>query len=435
MALLPEAERRKRVSKLSDAQAREIRYAWWFHARPNQWWPDWDWRVWLLLAGRGFGKTRTGAEWVHDQAMNQGKRRIALVARSAADIREVMIEGQSGLLNVGEPSSRPVYQPSRRRLTWPNGAIATTYSADEPEALRGPNHDAAWADELATWRYNDAWTQLMLGLRIGDNPQCVVTTTPRPKKLIRDLRKAKTTALTTGTTYENRQNLAEAWFTEIITQYEGTTLGRQELMAELIEDMPGALWRRKEMIDKYRVNVCPDLAVGVVAVDPAVTAKSESNETGIIWGGMTDNSHIYVTGDHSGVVSSNVWAKRAITAYQENSLDRIVYEANQGGDLVKDVLMAAAKGVKPEVVIRDVWASRGKRTRAEPIAALYERGLVHHVGGLPELEDQLCNWVPGEGDSPDRLDALVWMATSLVKGESGGVVSPQSSDGPSKHRV
>ena len=386
-------------------------YDWPFWARPNQLPPQGDWRVWLLLAGRGFGKSRTGAEWVREQVESGRSRRIALVAPTAADVRDVMIEGESGLLAICPPWNMPVYESSKRRLTWPNGAIATTYSAEEPDRLRGPQHDAAWCDEVAAWRYPETWDMLMFGLRLGVDPRCVVTTTPKPIPIVRNLLKSPTTAITRGSTYENRANLAEAFFEQIVAQYEGTRLGRQELYAEVLDDVEGALWTRA-LIDQHRVKVAPELKRIVVAIDPAITASDDSDETGIVVAGLGVDNHGYALDDLSLRASPDGWARRAVAAYHARKADRIVAEVNQGGDMVEYTI----RTVDPRASIKKVHAARGKQTRAEPIVALYEQGRIHHVGVLPQLEEQMCNWVPGM-DSPDRMDAAVWAFTELMLGQ------------------
>jgi phage terminase large subunit-like protein len=395
--------------KMTDEQALELLFDWDIWSRPKQREPQGDWRVWLILAGRGFGKTRTGAEYIRKQVEKNICGRIALVGRTAADVRDVMVEGESGILAASHPNRRPKYEPSKRRLTWPNGAIATTYSADEPDTLRGPQHDGFWADEPAAWKYDDTWDQLMFGLRLGKNPRGVATTTPRPTKLIKSLVASPTTYVTRGNTYENRAHLAPAFLEQIIRKYEGTRLGRQELNAEILEDTEGALWQRDSMLEAYRVTKHPPLIRIGVAVDPSVTSGEGSAETGIIAGGIAENGHAYILDDCSVLASPREWAASAIVAYHKNFADFIVGETNQGGDMVETII----RGIDTNVAFRGVRATRGKYTRAEPVAALYERGLVHHVGAFPELEDQLCSWTQGE-KSPDRLDALVWLLTALM---------------------
>lgn len=365
------------------------------------------------MAGRGFGKTRTGAEFIRDQVENAGKRRIALVGRTSSDVRDVMVEGESGLLGVSPPWFRPVYEPSKRRLTWPNGAVATTYTSDKPDQLRGPQHDLAWADELATWRYPEAWDMLMLGLRTGSRPRAVATTTPRPIRLIRNLveRDGEDVVMVRGTTYENLHNLAPTFKEQIIRQYEGTRLGQQELEAILLDEVPGALWARAD-IEKPRVQKHPDLARVVVGVDPAATSGDEANQTGIIVAGRVEDEG-YVLEDKTLRASPEGWATAAINAYLDHKADLIIAEDNNGGEMVESTIKTAAKNMKVSVNVKRIRASRGKHTRAEPIAAMYEQGRIHHVGSFPELEDQMCTWVPGE-DSPDRMDAMVWAMTDLL---------------------
>lgn len=384
-------------------------YDWQFWARPEQLPPDGDWRVWVIQAGRGFGKTRTGAEWVRSLAEQGKASRIALVGRTPADIRDIMIEGESGLLAICPPDNRPHWSPSLRRLAWPNGVIATTYSGADPDILRGPQHDAAWCDELASWKYAQAtWDNLMFGLRLGDDPRCVVTTTPKPIPLFKDLVKRKTTRVTRGSTYDNIGNLASAFIEQIVAQYEGTRLGQQELKGEIIDDNPGALWKR-DQIEALRVLKAPELVRIVVGVDPEGSSGEGSAETGIIGVGLGVDGHLYVMADNSLRATPNGWARAAVTTYNNLKADRIIGEQNNGGEMVESTV----RTVDAHISYKGVYASRGKRTRAEPVSSLYEQKKVHHVGMFAELEDQMCQWEPGE-TSPDRLDALVWGATELM---------------------
>lgn len=424
-ALLPERRRAKILAALSPRERAALEYTWEFWARPKQLEPAGDWRVWLVCAGRGFGKTRTGAEWVRSLVESGRAGRIALVAATAADARDVVVEGESGLLAICPPWNRPLYEPSKRRLTWRSGAMASLYSADEPDRLRGPQHDAAWTDELAAWRYPEAWDQLMFGLRIGADPRVVVTTTPRPTPLIRQLIALPTTAVTRGTTYENRSHLPSAFYDSIVRQYEGTRLGQQELLAELLDDNPGALFRRDD-IESARVREAPPLIRIVVAIDPAVSSGETSNETGIVVVGLGIDFEAYVLADLSGRFTPYEWARKAVDAYHVHRADRIIAERNQGGALVESNL----RTVDPRIPYKGVTATRGKTTRAEPVAGLYEQRRVHHVGCFSKLEDQMCAWDPSaeapkgrresvmaaasRSTSPDRMDALVWALTELL---------------------
>jgi phage terminase large subunit-like protein len=385
-------------------------------ARPSQLPPLGDWRVWLILAGRGWGKTRTGAEWVRAQIESGACRRMILVARTASDVRDVMVEGEGGLLSVCPPWNRPIWTPSTRRLQWSNGAYALTFSADEPDVLRGKQSDGAWADELAAWRRPEAWDQLLMGLRLGDDPKVVVTTTPRATPIIKGLIAQATTRVTGGSTYENWANLAPAFIEQIIQRYEGTRLGRQELYAQVLDDNPGALWTR-DCIEKLRCVRVPELMRLVVGVDPAISTGEGADETGIVAAGIGRDGHLYVLDDRSLRASPNGWASATLSLYHTLKADRIVAEVNQGGDMV----IATLRTIDPHVPIHAVHASRGKAVRAEPIAAFYEQGKAHHVGTFPELEDQLCQWTPAENYSPDRLDALVWAATDLMLGADQSV--------------
>jgi predicted phage terminase large subunit-like protein len=417
IASLPKRARDRLVKNLTNKAAvdEELDFRWLVEqARSEQMPPAGDWRVWLLLAGRGFGKTRTGAEFVRLMAELGVARRIALVAPTASDVRGVMVEGESGLLSIGPPEQRPDYEPSKHLLTWPNGAIATTYSADEPDRLRGPQHDLAWCDELAAWRYPLAWDMLMLGLRLGADPRAIVTTTPRPTRFIRDLLVDPKVAVTHGRTIENKKNLAPAFLDQIVRRYEGTRLGRQELDAEILEDVPSALWNHG-VIDAARAETAPELTRIVVAIDPAVSSDEHADETGIVVAGKDADGHGYVLADLSGRYTPTEWAKAAVAAYRTHNADRIVAEINNGGEMVE----ATLRIVDPGVPYTAVHAARGKVARAEPVAALYEQGRVHHLGAFPALEDQMCGFVhdfdrAAAGYSPDRVDALVWALSELL---------------------
>jgi phage terminase large subunit-like protein len=391
--------------------------SWSILARPNQLPPPGeDWFIWLLLAGRGFGKTRALVEFVCEKVNTGAAKRVALVAPTAADVRNVLVEGPSGILACSPSWCRPCYEPSKRRLTWCSGAMATLYSADEPERLRGPQHDLAAVDELGSWRHPAAWDNLMFGLRVGERPLCAVATTPRPTKLIRDLvsREGAGVVVTRGTSYENRTNLAPQFFDAITKKYEGTRLGRQELMGEVLLDVPGALWVR-DRLDELRRSQAPELRRIVVAIDPSGTGGEEADECGIVAAGVDKDGTGWALADASGRYQPTEWAKRAIELYYRLKADRIVAETNFGGEMVE----ATIRAIDRNVAYRAVTASRGKVARAEPVAALYEQGKVHHLGTFVELEDQMCAFTTAfdrakAGFSPGRVDALVWAMTDLI---------------------
>jgi predicted phage terminase large subunit-like protein len=386
---------------------------WHAKARPSQLPPPGDWLGWLILAGRGFGKTRAGAGWVHEMVETRQAGRIALVAATAADARDTLVEGVSGLLNTASPWCRPIYEPSKRRLTWPNGAVATTFSSEEADRLRGPEHDAAWADELAAWDDPQAtWDMLQFGLRLGARPRWLATTTPRPIKILKELIARDDVVVTRGSTFENAANLAPTFLAAVRKRYEGTRLGRQELNAELLSDTPGALWQM-EWLDRDRVTAVGDCSRIVVALDPAASNNEGSDETGIVVAGATDEQ-MYVLDDLSGRYQPHEWARKAIDAYHRHKADRIVAEVNNGGQMVE----ATIRAIDPRVSFKAVHASRGKVVRAEPIAALYEQRKVHHHGCFGTLEDQMCAFTTDfdrgrAGYSPDRVDALVWALSEL----------------------
>ena len=394
------------MSRLSNEEAAQLRYLWEFWARPEQVAPPDPWSIWLIKAGRGWGKTRVGAEWVRHMKDSVG--RIALIGPTAADVRDVMVDGDSGIIPISPPWDKPEYQPSKRRVVWQNGSVAYMYSADEPERLRGPQHGAAWCDEAGSWRYPDTWDMMMFGLRLGKNPKVAVTTTPRPTPMLKQIQSAPGVVITRGTTYENRANLAASFFDSIITKYEGTRLGRQELEGHDLDDSPGAMWNR-DQIDKFRIRKALDMVRIVVAIDPAVTSKDDSDETGIVVVGKDEFGHAYVLEDCSIKGTPDEWGRAAIQAMNRHQADRIIAEVNQGGDMVRYVLETIDKNVP----VKMVRASRGKVSRAEPVSALYEQGKVHHVGVFHKLEDQMCTWEPGL-PSPDRMDAMVWGMTELM---------------------
>lgn len=361
-----------------------------------------------------------GSEWIRERVESGKARRIHLVAPTSADARDTMVEGDSGILSVCPPWNEPVYEPSKRRLTWPSGAMALLFSAEEPDRLRGPQCDTAWCDEIAAWKYPEkTWDMLQFGLRLGDDPRVAVTTTPRPIPLVKNILNDSSTHVTKGSTYENLSNLAPAFIDVIISRYEGTRLGRQELNAEILDDNPEALWTR-DVIEDNRATKTPELVRIVVGVDPAVTSSSSADDTGIVVAGMDEKQHYYVLGDYTTHATPKKWAQEVIAAYYKHSADSVIGEVNNGGELVEYTL----RTIDPLVSYRSVRASRGKQVRAEPISALYEQGKCHHVGSFPALEDQMCEWVPGECKSPDRVDALVWAISELGKSKFG----PQKMD-------
>ena len=384
------------------------------------------WAVWLNIGGRGAGKTRTGAEWVRGIALGlpgfaaQPAGRIALVGETAADVREVMVEGVSGLLSVHSASERPKWEPSRKRLIWNNGAIAQCFSAEDPEALRGPQFEAAWCDELAKWRQDQAtWDMLQFGLRLGDYPRQCVTTTPRPTALLKRLLADPATAISRASTSANAGNLAPAFLASVVGRYGGTRLGRQELDGEIVEDMAGALWTRA-MIEAARGPLPPALRKIVVAIDPPASSGKRADACGIVAAGMDEARIIHVLADASLPHARPAqWAAAALALYHKWSADVLLAEVNQGGEMVASVIAEADRSVP----VRMVRATRGKYLRAAPVAQLYEQGRVKHAGAFPALEDEMCSFGPdglASGRSPDRLDALVWAVSALGEREGRG---------------
>lgn len=412
LASLSDAEREEYLSSLSVNAIAALKYNWEFWARPNQLPPEGQWTTWLLLAGRGFGKSRCGAEWVRKKAFENPGCRIALVAETAADARKVMVEGDSGILSISPPDFMPEYSPANRQLTWPNGTVAFTYNATEPDQLRGPQHHFAWCDELAKWqKMQDSWDQLQFGLRLGLHPQQVVTTTPRPMPLIKKIMNDVTTVVTRGATLDNEANLAASTVRYLYERYEGTRFGRQELEGEVLDDIPGALWSRSKIDENRRPEAPEQLDRIIVAIDPAASSNEGSDETGIVCVGVAKDAdgyqRGYVLADRSLRGAPHEWAKAAVALYREFEADRIVAEKNQGGEMVEAVIRSADRNVPVTLV----HATRGKLIRAEPISALYEQGRVHHIGRFDELEDQMCVFSPDydrANGSPDRMDALVW---------------------------
>ena len=423
IALKPRA-RRALLVKMSTTQKGRLRHYWELWAHEGQLPPESAWSIWLILAGRGFGKTRAGAEWVRAIAEADPAARIALVAASLPEARSVMVEGASGLLAIAPRGKRPKFEPSRRRLVWPSGAQAMLYTAGEPETLRGPQHSHAWCDELAKWphaggRAEAAWDNLQLGLRLGDLPCVVVTTTPRAVPMLKRLLADDDVATTRGSTFANKANLARGFIRSVQKQYGQTSLGRQELNGELIEDAEGALWTRA-MLEAVRESAAssPPMRV-VVAVDPPVSATGDA--CGIVVCALGEDGISRVLADCSvEKASPERWARAVAGAAKAWDADRVVAKANQGGAMVASVLRAA----EISLPLKLVHASRGKVARAEPVAALYEAGRVRHAGIFPQLEDQLCGLIAGgayegPGRSPDRADALVWGLTELLLGKSG----------------
>lgn len=415
------------LSSLSELEVAELNHNWSFWARPNQIAPEGDWYIWLVLAGRGFGKTRMGSEWIREKAHKYPGCRIALVAETAADARDVMIKGDSGLLSVDPTLSDDSWSPTNRCLTWPNGSRAFTYNGTTPDQLRGPQHHFAWVDELAKFEYmQEAWDQLQFGLRLGEQPQALVTTTPRPLPLIKKLmaREGNGVYVTRGATIDNMNNLAKSTVNELYERYGGTRLGRQELEGEILEDIPGALWTR-ESIDGHRLKTPPeDMERVLVAVDPAASSHEGSDENGIVVVGLARDKDGYARGyvleDASLKGSPEEWARKAVQMYRKWQADKIVAEKNNGGEMVLSVIKAADRSVP----VKLVHASRGKVVRAEPISALYEQGRVHHVGMFDKLEDQMClfsidNVRNSSTGSPDRVDALVWGLSEIFEKIAG----------------
>lgn len=411
------------IGRLTEDDADAILNDWRFWARPDQVAPtDRDWQFWLYMAGRGAGKTRSGAEWVRECVMG-GASRIALVAPTNYDARHTMVEGVSGIMATcwdgdrdwrGRLIGRPKFQAGLKRVVWSNGAVATLFSAEEPDRLRGPQHEKAWADELAAWKNPDAtWDQLMFGLRLGRKPQAMVTTTPKPLPILRELLRDPRTVLTKAATRDNERNLAPAFLQKIVAKYAGTRLGRQELEAELIDEVEGALWQRAWFDRPGFYKEAPDLRKVVVAVDPPATDGATSALCGIVIAGEGADGHAYILEDRSARMSPAQWGKAVVDAYEEFAGDCIVAEINQGGAMVKHTIRTAL----PSANVVTVRAYRGKFIRAEPVSALYEQGRVHHCQPFPEMEDQMTTWVPdGESASPDRLDAAVYAVQKLMLG-------------------
>lgn len=429
--LLPD-ELQKLKDDLSPEEKSLLLFQWERWARSSQLCPPGEWDGWLIIAGRGWGKTRVGSETVRAEVESGRSKRIGLIAETSADGRDVIVEGESGILACSPPWNRPSYEPSKRRLSWPNGAQATLYDAREPDQLRGPQHDFLWFDELAKYRYADAvFDQAMFGLRLGEIPRWIVTTTPRPIALIRRLLVQPGVKVTRGRSGDNLSNISPTYQRNVIDRYKGTRLGRQELDAEILEDIPGALWSRRSL-DEARVMQAPALLRIVVGVDPAASSGEAANETGIVVVGIAADNQAYVLEDWSIRGTPDEWARKAVAAYRKHSADALIAESNQGGEMVSAVIRSVA-----DIPVKLVHATRGKYVRAEPISALYEQGRVHHVGMLPVLEDQMISFTPEraadrkDGYSPDRVDALVWAATELFPEITGP--EPRKAAGRAPH--
>lgn len=402
---------------LSQQLALGARAKWISEARPNQLTPIGSWAVWLMLAGRGFGKTRAGAEDVAWYANRTPGSRTAIIAPTYSDARDTCVEGESGLLSILPKQCIDTWNRSMGELVLHNESRFKLFGAEEPDRLRGPQHHRAWCDELGAWRYAETWDQMLFGLRLGIDPRAIVTTTPKPTKLIKELARNKKTIVTRGSTFDNAKNLAPAALAQLKAKYEGTRLGRQELEAEILEQSEGALWNL-DVIERSRVKIAPQMRRVVVAIDPAITSKAESNLTGIVATGLGIDGRGYVLADVTGQYSPDQWASKAVDLYRSVGADRFVAEGNQGGEMVRHTITSVWRNAPVTIV----HASRGKQARAEPVAALYEQNKISHVGFFPDLEAQMCSWEPlahPPMPSPDRLDSMVWGFTDLMLGSDG----------------
>lgn len=430
--------RAKIIEEMSDEEALGLLYDWEELGRRKQQLPEGAWVVWLILAGRGWGKTRTGAQavvhWIKQEPWRENATpeegfRIALVAETKRDAREVIALGESGLIAVSPPWNKPKYESSKGLITWPSGAFGFLYSGEEPDQLRGPQFHKAWVDEWAKYQYPvETMDNLELALRLGNNPQMVITTTPRPlpmlkEKLAESMEKDSDVVVTRGHTNENRQNLAASYVRRVIRKYEGTRLGQQELAAKILDDVEGGFWTR-EILERNRVPLTarlPEMIRIGIAIDPATTNNPDSNETGMVAGGKGTDGKMYLFHDLSGQLSPKAWAKRAVDNYDKFQADFIIGEKNNGGDLVESNIRSA--DFESHVKFKTVWASRGKHIRAEPVATVHEQNRIRFVGHFPELEDQLLFFTPegyeGVG-SPDRAEAFIWLAWVLMLGAKGG---------------
>ena len=420
LAALPDEERRAALKSLPASDLNALEYCWEVWARADQLPPEGDWRTWLMLSGRGAGKTRAAGEYIRNQVESGRHRSVAIIGPTASSIRRDMIEGNSGLLAIAPQWCRPEYQPSSLRIVWQSGAVAHLLSAEEPDRIRGLNADLAWADELASWANQQAvWDMLMLALRLpgprGDAPRVVVSTTPKPSPLLKAIIAADSTVVTRAKTMDNAANLDASTLAYLKDKYGDTRLGRQELDGELLEDAEGALWSRN-LIDQCRIrrgDQPEHMQRIVVAIDPPGASGKGSAECGIVVAGLGRDRHGYLIADLSGRYTPEQWARRAVEAYRGHKADRIVAEQNYGGAMVKSTIRAVDQNVPVKMVV----ATRGKQLRAEPIAAYYEQHRVHHIGEFQALEDQMTGWDPSKsGPSPDRVDALVWAVTELMSG-------------------
>lgn len=428
LAALPEDKRRAALAGLGEEELAALEYSWPFWARPEQLPPprgvdgNPDWRTWLILTGRGWGKTRTSAESTRARVEDGRAMSIGLIGPTADTLRRDQVRA---IVDCSPPWCKPTHEASQRRLVWPNGAIAYCLSSEEPDRIRGLNLDLAWGDELTSWANADeCWSNLQLALRVpgpkGDTPHAVISTTPKRQRLLREIVSDAGTVVTRGSTFSNAANLDGETLRFLTQKYGGTTLGRQELEGDLLDDLDGALWHRA-MLDESRVAAAPELKRIVVAIDPAGSSGANSDETGIIAVGLGRDDHGYVLADASGRHTPEKWARQAVNLLASLRGDCLVCESNFGGQMVE----ATIRAVAPFARVKMVHASRGKAVRAEPIVAFYEQRRVHHVGHLPGLEDQLCGWDPnGNERSPDRLDALVWGLTELMAGPRSATVSP-----------
>jgi len=418
-SLVSKKENLSNIINILDDEEKDYLFSWRFLARDNQLPPE-EWGkdgcfIWNIRTGRGWGKTKTSAETFLWAVRYGGYKFPNLAGATAEDVRDLMIEGESGILACAPKDFYPQYIPSAKKLIFPNGVVSHIYYGSEPDKARGPQSDFLWCDELAKWqRPEETFDNLLMGLRLGDNPLCIISSTPRPTKFLMDIEKRedqlgrKCTVVTRGNTEENYSNLSPVFISTIISKYKGTRLGRQELEGAFLDDNPDALWKRSD-IDNSRVKGIPDLDYVVVGVDPAATSKKGSDDTGIIVVGRGVNGDGYVLGDYTCHETPQKWGEAVITAYHKHEANIVIAEVNNGGEMVERNLMV----IDSTIPFKAVTASRGKAIRAEPISSLYEQGRIHHFGFFRELEDQLCEWVPGEGDSPDRMDALVWALSSL----------------------